>query len=101
MVGAAQRSRGYRIPHLELHGRWWPGGRQDGHSQHAPRPQTAGAEWICLLFGGCWLVVDELARSKAYNPVVRQIGCILRTINFRSTSNCTLDGLNQPTLHGR
>ena len=63
MVGAAQRSRGYRIPHLELHGRWWPGGRQDGHSQHAPRPQTAGAEWIFLLFLGCWLLMNVPLQS--------------------------------------
>ena len=45
MVGAAQRSRGYRIiPHLELHGRCWPGGGQDGHSQHAPSHHTDGTE---------------------------------------------------------
>ena len=65
MVGAAQRSRGYRIPHLELHGRCWPGGGQDGHSQHAPRHHTDGAEWICLLFWGCWLLVN--------GPLQRQI----------------------------
>ena len=100
MVGAAQRSRGYRIPHLELHGRCWPGGGQDGHSQHAPRHRTDGTEWICLLFFGV-LVVGECATSKADYRVVLQIGCILRTINFRSTSNCTLDDLNQLTLHAR
>ena len=63
MVGAAQRSRGYRIPHLELHGRCWPGGGQDGHSQHAPRPHTAGAEWIWLLF---WVVLVVVVSLGSY-----------------------------------
>ena len=73
MVGDAQRSRGYRIPHLELHGRCWPGGGQDGHSQHAPRPQTAGAEWICLLFLGCWLLVNWLVQSHIIQSFVKSV----------------------------
>ena len=64
MVGGAQRSHGYRIPHLELHGRCWPGGGQDGHSQHAPRHRTDGTEWICLLFLVCWLLVNGLLQRQ-------------------------------------